>query len=274
MNFWEKINNLDRRIVYLIIGLTVLIPLLFNIILEVEPTKPVQDIYDKIDSLEKDDVVLVSFDYAASSLPELQPMGEALIQHLFEKDIKVVAMALWPVGVQLSDNIFNVKSEEYNKKYGIDYVHLGYKTGGMVVIDSMGSGIEDAFPTDKNGNKLNELKLMRNVNKLDDFALAISLSAGDPGLRHFVMVAHDRYGVPVAGGCTAVSAPQFFAYYSSGQMLGLMGGLRGAAEYESIIEKLGTGSAGMAAQNYAHIMIIIFIIVGNISMVVLKRKKK
>ncbi len=273
MNFWEKLHDLDRRIIYLIIGLTVLIPLLFNVTMESEPTKPVENIYEKVNTFDEDDVVLVSFDYAASSLPELQPMGHAVIDHLFKKDVKVVGMALWPVGVGLGNLILEQKAAKYNKEYGEDYVHLGYKAGGLVVIDSLGSSLKKTFPTDKDGVPLKDLPLMRHVNKLDDFSMAVSLSAGDPGLRHWVMVASDKFGLPVAGGCTAVSAPQFFAYYNSGQMLGLMGGLRGAAEYENLIDEMGTASAGMSAQTVAHLMIIVFIIIGNISMFVLKRQR-
>ncbi|TYB30871.1 MAG: hypothetical protein FXF47_06715 [Candidatus Mcinerneyibacterium aminivorans] len=274
MSFWEKVNDLDRRIIYLIIGLTVFIPLLFNVTMESKPTQPVENIYDKINSLEEDDVVLVSFDYAASSLPELQPMANAVIDHLFRNDIKVVGMALWPVGVGLGTLVMEKKAAKYDKEYGKDYVNLGYKSGGLVVIDSMGGSVKKTFPTDKDGVALKDLPIMKHVNKLDDFSLAVTLSAGDPGLRHWVMVASDKFGLPVAGGCTAVSAPQFFAYYNSGQLLGLMGGLRGAAEYENLIDVPGTASAGMSAQTVAHLMIIIFIIIGNISMFIIKRKKE
>jgi len=173
----------------------------------------------------------------------------------------------------LGNLILEQKAAKYNKEYGEDYVHLGYKAGGLVVIDSLGSSLKKTFPTDKDGVPLKDLPLMRHVNKLDDFSMAVSLSAGDPGLRHWVMVASDKFGLPVAGGCTAVSAPQFFAYYNSGQMLGLMGGLRGAAEYENLIDEMGTASAGMSAQTVAHLMIIVFIIIGNISMFVLKRQR-
>ncbi len=40
------------------------------------------------------------------------------------------------------------------------------------------------------------------------------------------------YKVPVAGGVTAVSIPGRMPYLQSGQLSGILAGLRGAAEYE------------------------------------------
>ena len=36
-----------------------------------------------------------------------------------------------------------------------------------------------------------------------------------------------RYNVPIVSGCTAVSAPEYYPYVQSGQLLGLLGGLAG-----------------------------------------------
>jgi hypothetical protein len=47
-----------------------------------------------------------------------------------------------------------------------------------------------------------------------------------------------QFGLPVAVGCTAVSAPKYYAYLEAGQMLGLIGGLKGASEYERMVGRL------------------------------------
>ncbi len=65
--------------------------------------------------------------------------------------------------------------------------------------------------------------------------MIISLSAGDPGIPAWVMMAGDRFNIPIGGGCTAVSAPQFYPYLGTGQMVGLLGGLKGAADYETMV---------------------------------------
>jgi hypothetical protein len=50
----------------------------------------------------------------------------------------------------------------------------------------------------------------------------------------------------------------------SGQINGLIGGLRGAAEYESLIGKKGRAVAGMDAQSATHMAIIMLVIICNL----------
>jgi hypothetical protein len=66
-------------------------------------------------------------------------------------------------------------------------------------------------------------------------------------------------------GCTAVSAPQFMPFVQSGQLKGLLGGLKGAAEYETFMEYPGDATKYMASQSIAHLVIILFIIIGNLA---------
>ncbi|MBN2726178.1 hypothetical protein JXR74_02295 [Candidatus Mcinerneyibacteriota bacterium] len=274
MSFLEKLDRLDRRIIFLIIGIAVFVPLLFRVPIKVVQSPIVQDIYEGIEALPEGSMVLLSFDYDPSTLAELQPMSEAVIKHCILKKHRMVFMGLWPQGPKLAQGIMETVAPQYDLQYGVDYVNLGYKTGGMVVISSLGSAITDPFPTDMNGVSLRNLPIFDNVKTLRDFDYVVSMSAGDPGIKHWVMIAKDRFKVPVGGGVTAVSAPAFYAYYNSGQLEGLMGGLRGAAEYETLIDTPGTASYGMSAQNWAHLMIILFIIIGNTTMLILKRKKE
>ncbi len=44
-----------------------------------------------------------------------------------------------------------------------------------------------------------------------------------------------------------------------------MGGLKGAAEYETMVKEKGKGISGMDAQSVAHLVVIIFIIISNVT---------
>ena len=65
------------------------------------------------------------------------------------------------------------------------------------------------------------------------------------------------------GACTAVSVPEYTPYYSSGQLLGLVGGMAKAAEYEQLVGKLGTGMKGTDVLNFGHLAVILAIVFGN-----------
>jgi hypothetical protein len=59
-------------------------------------------------------------------------------------------------------------------------------------------------------------------------------------------------------------ATSFYPFLSAGQMVGLLGGLKGAAEYEMLIDKPGMGQRGMDAQSVCHLVIILLVIAGNV----------
>lgn len=274
MKLTERLEKLDRRIIFLIIFIAVAGPLIIPLGLKIEVSEPVQMFYDSIENLLPGSIVLVSADYDPASMPEVYPMNEALIHHLFSKNIKIIAIGLWPQGIPLNQSAMEQAAGEHGKEYGKDYINLGYKAGGIVVISALAENIPQTFPTDYSGRAAAEFEIMKNIKNLDNIDLIASLSAGDPGVKEWVMIAQGRYRKKVSGGVTAVSAPAFYPYLNAGQLKGLIGGMKGAAEYEKLVQRSGTASRGMDAQSIAHGMIIFFIVVANIFYLIGKRSRK
>jgi len=197
-----------------------------------------------------------------------------VIRHAFSKNLKVLAIAIWPDGAQLSRAILDRLGKEYNKEYGKDYVNLGYKSGGSVVLLGIGGGFSTYFPTDIDGRPLSELPLMSKVKDYSNIAIVLSFSAGFPGLKEYVLTVNSQFNTKVAGACTAVSAPEMYTFLNSGQLVGLMGGLKGAAEYEALIKLNGMARKGMDAQSVVHILIILFILFANVVYFIDKYRNK
>ena len=63
-----KLGAVDRRVIFILIGLAVLIPLLTPISLPVRETPTTVKFYDGIDNIPKNSKVLVSFDYGPSTV--------------------------------------------------------------------------------------------------------------------------------------------------------------------------------------------------------------
>ena len=147
------------------------------------------------------------------------------------------------------------------------------------MIVRLGSGMRPVFPTDRDNVPWGDIPMLSGIGRLGDFDLILSLSAGDPGIPAWVMMAGDRFHVPIGGGCTAVSAPQFYPYLGTGQLVGLAGGLKGAADYETLIREgipgalPGPATVGMAPQSVAHLVIMVFIIIGNIAFFAGRKKE-
>lgn len=257
---------IERRIVFLVLALAVALPLIFPLGLKTIGTPLTKKAYDLVDSTPAGSVVIVSFDYDPSTVTELQPMAQAIIEHAWSKGHKVIATAMWPQGSQMADMAFeDVQTKLGSKVYGEDFVNLGYKVGGMVIIQGMGRNFRTVFPKDTSGLDYDEIPLLATIKSLRDIRYVVSLSAGDPGLKDWILTAHDKFGVPVAGGTTAVSAPGFLPYVNDQQQLyGLMGGLKAAAEYELLMGYEGSASLNMNPQSVAHVLILVLIAIGNV----------
>jgi len=65
---------------------------------------------------------------------------------------------------------------------------------------------------------------------------------------------------------TAVMAAEAFPYLKSGQLQGMLNGLSGAIEYEVLTGEKGFGTRASASLSYAHLLIILLIVLGNAGM--------
>jgi hypothetical protein len=295
MNFWDKLTKIDRRYIFIIVAVGVLMPYLFPMNLPVDITRKVEAIYDYVEALpENAKPVLISMDFDPSTAPELAPMTTAFVQHCFRRNIPVVAMTLHPQGPGLAQGIMAAVAADMGKVYGEDWVFLGFKAGSSIVIRTIGEEIRQAFPQDYYNNPLDSNPLMMNVSNYKDFSLVISFSGSQIPMS-WIAFAHEQYGANVAAGLTAVMAADFYPYLQTGQLVGLIAGLKGAAEYESLVDtRLGhavevqklakegdktaqkeaqlllstrstSATRGMDAQSIIHMLVIFFIILANIS---------
>lgn len=269
----ELLLNIDRRIIFIFVALGVIIPSLTTFQLPIKPTTYVRAVYDTIEDVaEKKGTILISFDYGPGSDAEIQPMALAILRQCFSKDVKVVAMCHWPDAVGLAEKALAETALEFNAQSGIDYTFLGYKTGFGTLVLGMGQDFHGTFPQDTQGHNTTELPVTKNIRSLTDFDYVVSLAAGATPEQAWIPFGQERYKFKFGVGCTAVMAPDQYPFLQSGQMNGLIGGLAGAAEYEALINRSAKATAGMGAQSTVHIIIILFIILGNVMYFVYGRR--
>jgi hypothetical protein len=256
--------RIDRRWIFLCIALAVFVPFVTGLkFLQGTPTPATVAVYDYIDRLPPGRPVMLIFDYGPAGMPEIHPMAMALIRHCFMRKVPIIAMTLYPQGPPMADLAFSKVVPDFDVRYGRDYVNLGFKPGGSAVILGIGSGFETTYPSDTRGTPLSQLPIMRDVKNYSDLGLAIDLATGSTPSA-WIAFAHQRFRLPVALGITAVMATDNYVYLQTGQIVGLINGMRGAAEYEHLVEHPDVGSLGMSSQSVAHLVIILFVILGNI----------
>lgn len=268
-------RDIDRRLIYLLVGLGAAAPLLMPFDLPVKATPPVRAVYDAVEEVARKPgrgAVLISFDYDPGSEAELQPMARAVLRHCFQRGVRVVGVSHWPGNTDLVEEAFTTASREYGREQGKDYAFMGFKTGGGALIIGMGQDFPGVFPQDVRGNDTRRMEAMRDIRSLRDFDYVIDLAAGRPGIEEWIAYGQERYRFRMGGGCTAVIAPDQFPFLQAGQLNGLIGGLAGAAEYEALVGRKDEAVTGMRPQSVVHIVVILLIATGNLFHFLSRRK--
>jgi len=278
-----KAKEVDRRVVFLFIFFAVAAPILFPITFQEKATPIVKKLFDKVESLPAGSKVLIAFDFDPAMAPEVQPMANAFTRHCLVKGYKVIFMSLWATGQALLTQTLErvVKGEFPEKQEGVDYINLGYKAGNEGVLNVIVTNFRMMFPTDVNGVPLDSTAVFDGIKSCGDLDLIISVGGGKPGIKEWVLFVGDRVNVPMGAGVAAVVAPQLYPYYPK-QLLGLLGGVKGAAEYESELVKHYSrfehtdtpGLRMMGPQTLAHVVIMAFIVIGNISYFIGRRRER
>lgn len=269
----------ERRIVFAYIGLGVMLPLLMKLTPPLPVTTDVERLYNHISKLSPGSKVLCAYDFDPPSAPELQPMAVAFTKWAFKHDLKLIIMGLWPQGPQQA----NMALEEAFKdpevvtkphEQGVDWVNLGFQSGNEFVILSMGDQFKRMFPRDTRLIAYDSIPILKNVANFSNIDFIMDFGAGYPGTREWVQIGVDRYKSSLGAGTTAVQATEVYPYLSSGQLVGLLGGMSGAAEFEKVLDEKGKASTFILAQMFGHAIVMAFVIIGNIAYFVSGRKKK
>ncbi len=265
MNILIKLGGVDRRVIFLLIAISVLIPLLKPLGLPIRATETTQRSFDAVDRLKRGDRILLSFEYGPSTKPEIHPMAIAVLNHAFMKGLKVYIVCLWPDGQFMAIDAINEVAPQYHAVYGKDYVLLGFRPGNEAVVKGIASNLRKLYTVDYKNTLVDDIPMMKGVNSLNDFGLIFSFSAGYPGTVEWVQYGSDPTGVPMTTGTASIQVNEIIPYENSGQLIGVIAGMPGAAEYEALVGKKGLGTSGMDAQSIAHLVIVLFIIFGNLT---------
>ena len=251
----------DPRLVYLILLLVITVPLLTHGVVAVPVTPTTLALYQFIEKLPANSLVFESFDYATSVVPELHPQAIIVTQHIFLRPLKVLFVSQGVDGPTLADAVLDTINKG-NKTYGVDYANLGYIPNSATLI-GMPANISEFLPVDTHGNPTAGLPIIKEFPAAKRASLVITYDDDGSAMYAYLQYWEGRYNIPVAVGATATVAPGFMPFYNSGQLVGILFSIRGAAEYESLVFQeyhcclgLSGASSSMVALSAAHLLIV------------------
>lgn len=259
-SIFERIGKIDRRIIYLVVAIVLLLPYFFDLPDEMKRVvldKKTEDLYNKVEELGranqgpgKKKFAIIDIYWDPSVMAECWPQTEALLEHLMRRRIPTAVMAFRPEGVIFGDLIMEEISRRFDRaaalpadqrpewarkiEYGVDWVHWGYLPYQLPVIRGMEQNLFQIVSTDKNGTPIKDLPIMKEVDGLLDCGLAFQ-STGSASYAGWLLYICPDMGIPFGFGCTAIMGPEMVPFYSSGQIVGMMDGMKGAAEYEQML---------------------------------------
>jgi hypothetical protein len=282
---YDTLQNIDRRWIFLLMGLAVAVPILFQLQFPETPSSLAQATFDEIENLQPGDRVLLAWDYDPAGEGELGPMATSFARHCCEKRLRMYFIALWPVGQQMIDNTIEkvIRPDFPEMVYGEDYVNLGFKKGEEGVIKVIVTDLPNLYPTDARGTGLNQIPMCRDLVSVQQMKLIVNVSAGYPGTKEWVQYATTPYpDTRIVAGCTGVQATLFYPYIPE-QLPGMLGAIKGAAEYEALVNakyspngdvpaKYLEAKRRMGPQLVAHLLMIGLIITGNVLYFVGRRR--
>ena len=279
-DWFERLQSFDRRWIFLVMGLAIVIPLLYPLNIPFKPSPMVRSLYNTVEALEEGDVVYLSVDLDPASTPELEPFFRAVVLHLKRKNVKIAIGSTWyaapplierwvrdivepQLAVTGRDGYTGAPDRPYKKN--VDYSWLGFREGKEAVINRLGSDLRGNYSARAaDFTPFDQIAFMKDKNQLKDFDLVILVSAGSPGAKEFVEQVQTRYRLPMVASVTSVMTTDLTPYYQTRQLLGLSGGMLASAEYEQLVGMPGLGHEGADVLNVGHLVVILAILFGNV----------
>jgi hypothetical protein len=285
-----RLARFDRRWIFLVMGLAIVVPLYVPIGLPIKPSPMTKAAFNTVEALREGDIVYVSLDLEPASTAELEPYFRALMLQLKRKGVRMVFGTLWYTSPPLAERWLREIVEpplappgtaEYrgapDRGYvrNVDYVYLGFREGQINAMVGMATDLSRVFDgRTEDGLPLAEVPWLAGVRRLGDVKLLISVSALTPGAKEWVQFVQSRYGIKMVAATAAVSTTDLAPYYQSGQLLGLVAGLSGAAEYEVLVGRPSIGVAGADVLNVSHAVVILAIVLGNVLHLAERRRRR
>ena len=268
----------DRRILYVLFALLIVALNLQLVSLRVplSISKGAQRLFETIEALPTDKLVLIDNDWGAGNLSECGGQLDATLRHLFARNIRV-ALITWVPAVEaqkFSNDFARRIGGEMEKQYGVDYVVFSpMQEVQGATISAMARDIIGTVKVDYSSTPLTSLEIMRGVETIRDVSLVLRFAYQWDAIPWIGFI-RGPHGTPVAVGAAAITSSTAYPFLDSGQLSGLLAGAAGAAQYEQLVAERygdlgrtrdGIGTLTVRTQSFAAAYVVLAVLLGNVA---------
>lgn len=275
ITFWDRLQTIDRRMIYGILLVVIMIPLFFPITLPTYPSKQSQDFYDTIERVAKESpnkMVILNGWWSPSTRGENQWQAQAIVTHLMARHLHFAILSFDTQNNTVMQTIVvEPLAKQYGYVYGRDYVNWGYRPQQSFtpILKGLVTNIPDTIKKDYQGVPLTQIPVMKGIKSRDDIGAVVEVTPV-ASAESWLGLFEANNNPPFLFAPTAVMAPTYYPYLDTGQMAGMLTGIKGAGDYEGLliqnhlIEKPSFGTRAAGALSLVYALIILLIILGNI----------
>ncbi len=264
-----KLGRMHARWVWLGMAVLLVWVALKPVTLPMRISPATQHFYDVIAGLPKGSIILVGASMGPGELSSVGPMVTAVAHQAFSRGLRLAVFdPNWDQGPTIVGNLIAQVAARMGKKYGVDWINLGFKAGGAATLELAERNLSQAARgVDANGAPLSSFPIMKDLPALDHAHLGavFALSVGSPGAPDFWLpYLTQRINVPLLVGPIDSYVPNYEPFVASGQFAAMLDGSRGAAQYESLLHYQGGATQAADGQTMAALYAVLLIVLGNL----------
>lgn len=284
----EKLQSLPKPALYSVLFVLCSITLLRPVDLPNNPAKPSQDFYEVLRTLPEDKPVLISSDWTNSTRGESAGEFKALLRMLMRKNVKFCVFSMGdPQAPRAATDVIRTINEErvqnHERPYAKwnDWVMAGYFPGAEAISNAIENNFRTAFQDKKDtsdagvSTPIFQSPVLKNVSKVSDFSTMFIVTGSKTSNIAIERIKSVRLSMMVTG----VMGPESRVYYDSGQITGLVSGLKGLFDVEKLMQhdypnqkNLDNGARYYPPLHIALTLLVFAVIIGNLGMYLARKQ--
>lgn len=264
MKYLLAIQSIDRRIMYLLLIVVIAIPMFVHFEMPTVVNPEVRGIYDTVESIPQGKIAILTGDWGAGTIAESQPQSAALMRHLFRRNIPFAILPFAPQTSVLMEKLAESIARTEGKRYGDDWVNWGWRVVPLpLFFKGLGKDLPATVKQDYKGVPIGKFKAMQGVKTIHDVGFIAHITPVG-GISDLIAFAHEAYGIPLGYAPTAVMVAQGYDPLDANQIVGMLPGMVGAAQYEKLLGQPGNGLRWSNSLSFAELLMIFLVALANI----------
>jgi len=275
-DFGTRMMAIDRRILYALLLAIILFGLLVPINLPLTMADPAKNLFAAIEAAPVDKMAFVSTAWTNSTRGENAPQMAVLLRHLMQRKIKFALIQFGnPEAAVLAQLLAEDVTKEFDYKYGTDWINMGFRQDMLGTLKAMRVDIPAVYRDDFFERKpLSTFPITSGLKTIKDVGIVVEVAPSGT-YKYWIQLIQGGDKVPYGLAATSVMVPELYPYLDSGQMVGMLFGLKGAAEYESLLnlpadKRQSTRFLSPLSLSLIYLFLLIFI--GNLGMYLSRRR--